>query len=42
MLKHDESTFLDDMTLEEVENALEPTIKIISSPDEFVQTLIKT
>ena len=41
MLKHGEPTFLDDMTVETVEKTLKITIKIISSPDEFVKALIK-
>ena len=40
MLKHGESTFLDDMTVETVEKTLKITIRIISSPDDFVNTLI--
>ena len=41
MLKHGEPTFLDDMTVETVEKTLKITIRIISSPDDFVKTLIK-
>ena len=42
MLKHGEQTFLDDMTVEEVEKILKITIKIIASPDEFVKALINS
>ena len=41
MLKHGESTFLDDMTVETVEKSLKITIRIITSPNDFVKTLIK-
>ena len=41
MLKHGEPTFLDDMTVETVEKTLKITVRIISSPDDFVKTLIK-
>ncbi len=42
MLKNGEQAFLDDMTVEEVEKTLQITIKIIYSPDDFVNTLINS
>ena len=41
MLKHEDPTFLDDMTVEAVEKSLKITIRVISSPDDFVKTLVK-
>ena len=41
MLKNGESTFLDDITLEQVSNALKVPIKIIYGPEDLVNQVTR-
>ena len=41
MLKHGESTFLDDITVEEVSNKLQVPITIVSGAEDFVKKLLR-
>ena len=41
MLKHGESTFLDDITVEEVSKVLQIPIRIVSGSDDFVKKVLE-
>ena len=41
MLKHGESTFLDDITVEEVSQTLQIPIKIVFGSDDFVRKVLE-
>ncbi len=42
MLKHGESKFLDDITVEEVSKTLKTSIKVVFGPDDFVKKVLET